>query len=288
MPVRCERLVRASAFRPEEKVQRQVWLEPLAHQAVDWLNKIRPLLRHLEWRDQILENGVHALLRPVVRSRESDIFGVSARSASKSSARSAAMRPLGHHANSKATVDPVISAINDICNEDSNRSVEALKVVQNMISSQPEDFQDNIQTLVDALLDELDRAFTPLDNLHDPRFFRLVKHILQTLNAFSTDQELVRRLSYDDIYSILSSLSLRMVQADPMGGHFQELTRFHEYAPYTIARGARTEIRVQSDVHPSPRPLPRLHNPPHATRCRSCGACGLGDQMSMEEVQDLG
>ena len=95
-----------------------------------------------------------------------------------------------------------------------------------MMSTQPEVFQDNIQTLVDALLDELDRAFTPLDNLHDPQFFRLVKHILQTFNAFSTDQELVRHLSYDDIYSILSSLSLRMVQADPMGGHFQELTRF--------------------------------------------------------------
>ena len=95
-----------------------------------------------------------------------------------------------------------------------------------MLSSQPEVFLDNIQSLVDALLDELDRAFTPLENLHDSHFFRLVKHILQTFNTFSTNQDLVRRLNYDDIYSILSTLSLHMVQADPMGGNIQELTRF--------------------------------------------------------------
>ena len=122
--------------------------------------------------------------------------------------------------------DNVISAINDIRHDDPDRSVEALKVMQNLLANEPDSFIDNVQTLADALLDEMDRAFTPNENLLDPRFFRLVKHLIQTFSGFSSNQDLMRRLSYDDVYTLLSGMSLRLVQADRMGGSIQELAKF--------------------------------------------------------------
>lgn len=85
---------------------------------------------------------------------------------------------------------------------------------------------DNVRTFVDTLMDEMDRAFTPPENLHDPQIFRLVKHLIQSFSGISSSQELMRRLSYDDIYSLLSGLSFRLIQADRIGGHIADLSKF--------------------------------------------------------------
>jgi cytoskeleton-associated protein 5 len=144
------------------------------------------------------------------------------------SSRGAALRPLGngHRDSNELETENLNSLINDIGNENIERSVEALKAIQPMLEREPELFLNNIQTLVDVLLDELERAFLPPSNLHQGRYFRQVKHLIQTVSGITTSEDLMRRLNYDEIYSILSNLTLRLVQTDRLGGNPQELARY--------------------------------------------------------------
>lgn len=119
-----------------------------------------------------------------------------------------------------------MAIISDITHDDPSRSVEALKQIQYMLDSDPEAFNSNVHTLADTLMDEMDRAFTPPETLLDARYFRLVKHLIQAFSGFSSNQELMRRLKYDDIYTMLSGLSLHLIQADRMGGNIKEFVQF--------------------------------------------------------------
>jgi len=122
--------------------------------------------------------------------------------------------------------DPTLALINSIRNDDPGRSVDAMKHVQLDLDEAPEKFLDNAQTLVDTLLDELERAFSPPEKLNDPVTFRLVKHIIQTLNGCAGNQDLMKRLSFDSVYALIHALSLRLIQADRLGGLPQELVSF--------------------------------------------------------------
>ncbi|ORY29668.1 armadillo-type protein [Naematelia encephala] len=128
--------------------------------------------------------------------------------------------------NGSSRSEKIIALINDIRHDDMEHSVEALKEIQFLLNEEPEAFADNVNTLADALMDELDRAFTPPENLNDPQFFRLVKHIIQAVSGFSTEPRLMRRLSYDHLYTVVATLTLRLVQADALGGHVPELAKF--------------------------------------------------------------
>jgi cytoskeleton-associated protein 5 len=122
--------------------------------------------------------------------------------------------------------DPVTAAINDIHHEDPDRSVDALKHIQEMLSDTPHFFEDSVQTLTDALLDELDRAFTPPEQMRQPEYFRLVKHLIQSFSGIACNHSLIRRLTFDDLYALLHGLSLRLVQADRLGGTCAELSKY--------------------------------------------------------------
>ena len=119
-----------------------------------------------------------------------------------------------------------MALINDVRQEDLNRSVDALKQLQLQFDRDPNAFSDSVQTLADTLLDKLDYAFSPPENLEDLGYFRLVKHIIQTFNGFTSNQDLMRRLTYEDVYALIHGLSLHLVQADRMGGRIQELVQF--------------------------------------------------------------
>ena len=171
---------------------------------------------------------VSALPRTVVASAEQrqshrapDGFGASLKPAMQPIHRGPPIRPNGN-----GHRDTVSVAINDIRHDDPDRSVDALKTMQGLLENEPNAFLNNVRTLTDTLLDEMERAFTPLENLLDSRYFRLVKHLIQTFSHFSSNQDLMRRLTYDDVYAILSALTLRLVQLDRMGGTIAELGRF--------------------------------------------------------------
>nr|XP_019011711.1 microtubule Associated protein [Kwoniella pini CBS 10737]OCF50492.1 microtubule Associated protein [Kwoniella pini CBS 10737] len=149
-----------------------------------------------------------------------DVFGAA------SNVRSAALQPLNRAPAPKSSGPDVIKAINEIRHDDLDRCVDALKVIQHMLSSTPELFVDNVETLSDTLMDEMEFAFTPPENLHEPRYFRVVKHLIQSFSGLSSNQDLMRRLSYSQLYSVLNCLSLRLVQADKLGGAIQDMSRF--------------------------------------------------------------
>ncbi|WWC63568.1 uncharacterized protein I303_106172 [Kwoniella dejecticola CBS 10117] len=149
-----------------------------------------------------------------------DVFGAAP------NGRSAALQPLNRAPPARSGGPDVIKAINEIRHDDLDRCVDALKVIQQMLSSTPELFVDNVETLSDTLMDEMEFAFTPPENLHDPRYFRVVKHLIQSFSGLSSNQDLMRRLSYSQLYSVLNCLSLRLVQADKLGGAIQDMSRF--------------------------------------------------------------
>jgi cytoskeleton-associated protein 5 len=122
--------------------------------------------------------------------------------------------------------DPLMSLINEVQHDDLNRVVDSLKVLQQKLDENADAFRDNVQTLTDTLMDAMDRAFSPPENLRDSQYFRLVKHLIQTVSAVTSNQDLMRRLSYDHVYAVISGLSLHLVQADRLGGHVSELSRF--------------------------------------------------------------
>ncbi|KAK8854575.1 hypothetical protein IAR55_003314 [Kwoniella newhampshirensis] len=168
-------------------------------------------------RAGIVAPSGHSLQRPT------DVFG----------GRSAALQPLNRGPLPRATQSnghghkqDVVTAINEIRHDDLDRCVDALKVIQHMLSATPDLFTDNVGTLADTLIDEMESAFTPPDNLRDPQYFRVVKHLIQSFSGLSSCQDLMRQLSYEQLYAVFSCLSIRLVQADRMGGSIQDMSRF--------------------------------------------------------------
>ena len=156
-----------------------------------------------------------------------DLFSSAANGGAKPSMQPLSRAPKTPSRNDNLTSDDaILRALDSAHDPDLSRSVDALKSIQEMLRVEPESFIDHIPSLIGTLLDQLDRAFTPIDNLQDPAYFRLLKHVLQSLNALTTNVDLCSLLSYDDIYAVTANLTLRMVQADPIGGQVGELTRF--------------------------------------------------------------
>jgi cytoskeleton-associated protein 5 len=120
----------------------------------------------------------------------------------------------------------LLQTVTDIRSQDLDAAVDALKILQDVLSNEPESAYNIIQTLVDTLVDEMTNAYSPAEQLEDPAWFRLVKHLIQTISTISANETLLRRLEYDDIYTFLDCLTLHLVQSDLMGGHFRELSKF--------------------------------------------------------------
>jgi cytoskeleton-associated protein 5 len=142
------------------------------------------------------------------------------------------MMPLARHApapkvSSPPPFDAVSAAINDIRQEDPNRTIDALKRLQAMLTETPHFFEDSVGTLLDVLLDEFDREFTPPEQVRDgPDHFRMVKHIIQSFSGIACVPTLIRRLNVDSLYALLYAVTLRMVQCDRLGGAMVDLARF--------------------------------------------------------------
>jgi len=141
------------------------------------------------------------------------------------------MRPLSNgqrssHGSNGHDNSHIATLINDIRNDEIERSINALKAIQPILEDDPDALMNNVQTLVDTVLDKLDQAFSPPENLNNSTYFRYIKHLIQTVSGVTTNPDLMQRLNYDDIYSILYNLSLRLVQSDRLGTVPPELTQF--------------------------------------------------------------
>lgn len=122
--------------------------------------------------------------------------------------------------------DAVAAAINDIRQEDPARAVDALKHLQELLTQTPHFFEDSVHSLMDALLDEFDRAFSQPDLLHDVQHTRMVKHLMQTFSCITCNSSLIRKLDVEGLYPFLSALLRRLIQADRLGGTIAEMGKF--------------------------------------------------------------
>ncbi|EIW68411.1 hypothetical protein TREMEDRAFT_71988 [Tremella mesenterica DSM 1558] len=119
-----------------------------------------------------------------------------------------------------------LAAIDAIRQDDLEEAIDALKTLQELLLERSDTFRSCTSTLVETLGDELNRGFTPPENLLDLPKFRLVKHLLQAVNNLSANQDLMRRLKSQEVYTLIQCLSLRLVQADRLGGAPKELAGF--------------------------------------------------------------
>lgn len=172
--------------------------------------------------------GPSALPRPVIPAVATSKLPGPAEPIAPS--RTSALQPLNRHTAVRPPSDPIrddiLAAINDIWHDDNEQSVEAIRLIEQILEEDPDRFKNNIRTLNDTLIDEMERAFSPPENLNDAAIFRLVKHLLQAISGITCNQNLVRRLKYDDMYSLIYCLTLRLVQADILGGQAKELSKF--------------------------------------------------------------
>lgn len=109
---------------------------------------------------------------------------------------------------------------------DLDKSVTALKEVQQILEKSPEDMQSHVEDLVEAVYTQLQRAFSQRDNLQNPKVFRLTKHLVQTLSNFCDHQEMVERLENPIMSMLLEQLTLGLLQTDMAGGEVKEMSRF--------------------------------------------------------------
>lgn len=171
-----------------------------------------------------------SLSRPTIQAPTSRVQKMSDPFAS--TAPRASMMPLARHVppprapSPPPPFDAVSAAINNIRHDDPNETIEALKHLGGLLAETPQFFEDCVGTLLDTLLDELDRVFTPPEQVHERNNFRLVKHLVQAFSGIACCTDLIRRLNVDSLYALLYAVTQRMISCDRLGGEVVGLARF--------------------------------------------------------------
>ena len=117
----------------------------------------------------------------------------------------------------------ITQAIKAILASDPGQSVDGLKRVQKLLST-PKDavrFEGSVEVLLQAIIKQMRVVFVGPGNLADPRWFRLAKHLIQTLNNFCDHPKLIKEMNDVDMEDLLMELTLRLLETDDStGGSF--------------------------------------------------------------------
>jgi cytoskeleton-associated protein 5 len=121
------------------------------------------------------------------------------------------------------TTEDVTLIISNILSNDAGRSVDALKKIQKIIETTPEngkadpkyqDLAEHTTGLIETVTLQMSHIFQHPDDIPDPGNFRLAKHLIQTLNAICDHPLFVQSLRVDIITSLLEELTLRLLVTD--------------------------------------------------------------------------
>lgn len=158
------------------------------------------------------------------------------------------------------TSKEVVQTIRSILSSDPNRSVDGLKRVQRMLDTQHSRFLPFVDALVQALVKQIRLVFDAPSRLDDSSspWFRLAKHLIQTLNNFCDHNELIKEIGPVDTEELLFELTLRLLQTDDATGG---ACRPSEILPLTGADELSSFCRRQGSLS-----LPELDPPPHIQR----------------------
>jgi cytoskeleton-associated protein 5 len=119
--------------------------------------------------------------------------------------------------------EDVTLIISNILSNDPGRSVDALKKIQKIMETTPDndkadpkyqDLAEHSEGLIETVTLQMSHVFEHPNDILDPANFRLAKHLIQTLNAFCDHPLFVQSLPVDIITSILEELTLRLLMTD--------------------------------------------------------------------------
>ncbi|KAM0755289.1 ARM repeat-containing protein [Meredithblackwellia eburnea MCA 4105] len=98
-----------------------------------------------------------------------------------------------------------------VANSDLGRSAELLKQVQAEIAGQPSQLIPEADSLMNAITNQMNIAFTGLNADSPSSVLRLAKHLMQTLTAFFDQKALAEAVSTHELTSLLGDLTGRLL-----------------------------------------------------------------------------
>ncbi|KAH7343482.1 ARM repeat-containing protein [Rhizoctonia solani] len=136
----------------------------------------------------------------------------------------------------EAPSDDIAKTISNILSNDPGRSVDALKVIQNVLevpsdqaplSKSFRDLADHTEGLVETIVIQMSQTFERTEDVHNPAIYRLMKHLIQTCNAICDHSILLEALSVGNLQSLLEELTMRLLQTDDTRDQkVKDLSRF--------------------------------------------------------------
>ncbi|KAG9318450.1 microtubule associated protein [Chiua virens] len=126
--------------------------------------------------------------------------------------------------------------ISSILSSDPSRSVDALKKIQKILMTKPEDghaspeyrdLAEHTEGLIETITLQMSHVFERSEELLLDENFRLAKHLIQTLNTFCDHSLLAESLTVDILTPLLEELTLRLLETDESGVvKVKDLSRF--------------------------------------------------------------
>lgn len=154
--------------------------------------------------------------------------------------------------------------ISSILSSDPSRSVDALKKIQKILMTKPEDghaspeyrdLAEHTEGLIETITLQMTHVFERPEELLLEENFRLAKHLIQTLNTFCDHTFLAESLTVEILMPLLEELTLRLLETDESNiTKVKDLSRFINMIILRLfATGRRMSIfrlvcsRVQRD-----------------------------------------
>ncbi|KAG0707800.1 armadillo-type protein [Suillus ampliporus] len=119
--------------------------------------------------------------------------------------------------------DDITITISSILSSDPSRSVDALKKIQRILVTKPEDghaspeyreLAEHTEGLIETITLQMAHVFERPEDLVSDENFRLAKHLIQTLNTFCDHIFLAESLTVDILTPLLEELTLRLLETD--------------------------------------------------------------------------
>ncbi|KAF8136324.1 hypothetical protein EV363DRAFT_1395442 [Boletus edulis] len=113
--------------------------------------------------------------------------------------------------------------ISSILSSDASRSVDALKKIQKIFMTKPEDgstspeyrdLAEHTEGLIETITLQMTHVFERPEELLLDENFRLAKHLIQTLNTFCDHTFLAESLTVEILTPLLEELTLRLLETD--------------------------------------------------------------------------
>ncbi|KAF9246549.1 hypothetical protein BU15DRAFT_85302 [Melanogaster broomeanus] len=119
--------------------------------------------------------------------------------------------------------DGITITISSILSSDPSRSVDALKKIQKILMTKPEDghaspdykeLAEHTEGLIETITLQMTHVFERLEDLLIDENFRLAKHLIQTLNTFCDHTFLAESLTVAILTPLLEELTVRLLETD--------------------------------------------------------------------------